>query len=136
MNKPPYGFCAHLFFVSTIILIFGGLFLHRLYRLLKVKINCLRVSTTEFDRKKFRTRRYNPNPINLSWKARKNPPKGKTKNRPFFSAQFQRTGYVTHYLQERNTHNKLDLNMVDHNSEWITMKMLKYAQMKTYLLKT
>ena len=50
MKKPPYGFCNHLFFASEINIIFGGLFLHSLYRLLKVKINFLRVPTNYFTR--------------------------------------------------------------------------------------
>ena len=52
MKKPPDGFCTHLFFVSSIILIFGGLFLHSLSKLLKVYIKWLRVPTTDFVRKK------------------------------------------------------------------------------------
>ena len=56
------------------------LFLHSLSRLHKVTLNWLRSLTTEFARQKFRTRRENPNSIQLIWKARKNPPKGHTKN--------------------------------------------------------
>ena len=57
VTKPPYGFCTHLFFASGIILIFGGLFLHRISKIIKVKLNWLRVPTTESARQKCRTRR-------------------------------------------------------------------------------
>ena len=66
LKNPPDGFFTHLFFVSEIILIFGGLFLHRLSRLLKVNINCIMVPTTDFARQKCRTRRDNQNSINPS----------------------------------------------------------------------
>ena len=83
LKKPTDLFFTHLFFASAIILIFGGLFLHSLSRILKVKPNLLRVPETEFAREKIRTRRDNPNSSKISWKAIKNPPKGHTKNRPF-----------------------------------------------------
>ena len=83
LKMPPDGFSTHLFFASAIILIFGGLFLHRLSRLLKYNPNLVRVPTTDFARKKCRTRRYNPKSIRPSWKARNKPPKVRTKNRPF-----------------------------------------------------
>ena len=51
LKNPPYGFCNHLFFFSAIILIFGGLFLHRIYRLITVKLNWLRVTTTDLVKK-------------------------------------------------------------------------------------
>ena len=57
VKNPPDGFCAHLIFALAIILIFRGLFLHTLYRLIKSKLNWLRVSTTDFERQIFRTRR-------------------------------------------------------------------------------
>ena len=84
LKKPQNGLCTNLFFDSEIILIFGGLFLYILSRLLKLKLNWLRVITTDFTRQKHRTRRENPNSSKLSWKARKKPPKANTKNRPFF----------------------------------------------------
>ena len=59
-NKPPDVFCTHLFFSSSTILIFGGLFLHRLSSIFKVSIKCIRVPTTYFARKS-RTRRDNIN---------------------------------------------------------------------------
>ena len=96
VKNPPDRFCASLFFDSSIVLILGGLFLHRLYRILKFNLNWLRVPTTDFSRQKIRTRRENPNSGKLIWKARKKPPKVHTKNRPFFSAQFQRIGYKVH----------------------------------------
>ena len=84
VNKPPDVFCTHILFASSIILIFGGLFSHRLYRILKVKSNFLRVPTTDFSRRKIRTRRDNPNSSNPRWKARNKPPKIHTKNTHFF----------------------------------------------------
>ena len=44
LKKPPYGFSTHLFFDSAIMLIFGGLFLHRISRLLVVNINWISVA--------------------------------------------------------------------------------------------
>ena len=46
VKKPPYGFCTHLFLASTIILISGGLFLHMISRILKLKLKWIRVPTT------------------------------------------------------------------------------------------
>ena len=43
LKNPPDGFFTHLFFASAIILIFGGLFLHRLSMLLKFNPNRIRV---------------------------------------------------------------------------------------------
>ena len=61
LKRPPDGFFTHLFFASEIILILGGLFLHRLSRILKVNLNWISVPTTDFARQRFRTRRENPN---------------------------------------------------------------------------
>ena len=36
LKNPPDGFCTHQLFASTIILIFGGLFFHRISRILKI----------------------------------------------------------------------------------------------------
>ena len=88
MKNPPDEFCTHLFFASAIILIFGGLFLHILSRLIKFNTNCLRVPTTDFARQKYTTRRDNPNSSKLSWKVIKKPPKGHTKKIPFFMNNF------------------------------------------------
>ena len=68
LKKPPDGSFTRLFFASSIILIFGAFILHGLSRLLKLNINCIRVSTTDFERKKCRTIRYHPNSSNPSWK--------------------------------------------------------------------
>ena len=48
LKNPPDGFCTHLFFASSIILIFGGTFLYRISRILKVNLKWLRVQTTDF----------------------------------------------------------------------------------------
>ena len=58
--------------------------------------------------------RDNPNSSQISWKAKKNPPKRHTKIVPLFYTQFQRIGCVTYYLQEWNNQNKLDLTMMVH----------------------
>ena len=50
---------------------------------MKVKLNWLRVPATYFLKQKCRTRGKNPSSSDLMWKARKNPPKSHTKNRPF-----------------------------------------------------
>ena len=48
---------THLFFASAIILIFSDIFLHRISRLLKVKLKRIRVPTDDFSRQKCRTGR-------------------------------------------------------------------------------
>ena len=50
VKKPTYGFCTRLFFVSTIIIICGGIFLHRLSILLKFKPKLIIFPTTYFAR--------------------------------------------------------------------------------------
>ena len=65
------------------------------------------MSTTDFSRQQCRIRRDNTNSINPSWKARKNPPKVHTKNRPFYSAKFQRIGYATCYIQKWDPKKKI-----------------------------
>ena len=83
MKKPPYGFCTHLLFASATMLIFGGIFLHRIYSLIKVNIKWTSMKTADFARQKCITRRKNPNSRKSSWKTRQNTPKGQTKIRPF-----------------------------------------------------
>ena len=91
---------THIFFASANILIFGGLFYIGSSGYSSSIFNWIWVLTTDFAKQKYRTRRDNPNSSNPSWKARKKPPKGHTRNIPFFSAQFQRIGYTTCYIQE------------------------------------
>ena len=79
VKKHPDGIFTHIFFASSIILIFSRVFLRIISRLHKVQLNLLRVLTTEFAREKFRSRRDSSDSIKLIWKARKNPPKGHTK---------------------------------------------------------
>ena len=86
LKKPPNGLCNLLLFASAKILIFGGLFIHRISRILKFKLNWLRVPTTDFARQKLTTMMENPCSSNVIWKARKNPSKGHPKNRPLFPA--------------------------------------------------
>ena len=95
-KKPPVVFCTHLFFASEIILIFIGLFLHRKFRLLKVNIKSLMVTTSDLAREKSKTRRENPNSIKLSLKSRKKHPKGHIRKYTLFSTQFQKMVYVTY----------------------------------------
>ena len=66
VNNPSDGFYTHLLFVSAIILIFVGLCLHRLSRLLRVNLNWLSVTTTDFESQTIRTRRENINSSKLS----------------------------------------------------------------------
>ena len=47
-KNPSYGFCAHILYASTIILIFSGLFLHRISRLLVVNLKWLRIPIVYF----------------------------------------------------------------------------------------
>ena len=51
LNKPPDGFCTHLFFASEIVLIFGGLFFYGIFRIFKFKIKWLRATTNDFIQK-------------------------------------------------------------------------------------
>ena len=60
----------------------------------------IRVTTTDFERQKFRTRRDNKNSGKISWKARKKPPKGHTKNIPFFFCTISKDGKY-HILSSR-----------------------------------
>ena len=46
-KKPP----KRLLFAPSIILIVGGLFLHKISRILKANLKCLRVPTTDSERK-------------------------------------------------------------------------------------
>ena len=127
MKKPTDGFCTHIFFASEIIIIFGGLFLHRLSRILKVW-----VAKTDFERQKWITKRWNPNSIKLSWKAKKRPPKVHTKNRPFVLCTISKDG-ICHILSSRvESSEKHYLTMMGPRSYLITLQMLTYFQRKTY----
>ena len=99
VKNPPDGFFFHIFFALSIILIFCGLFLHRLFSILKSNINWIRETTSDFSKQKFITRRENPSSINISCKLRKKPPKGHTKIDPLFSKKIQWIGYDTYSLQ-------------------------------------
>ena len=68
--------------------------------ILKFNIKWIRVPTTDFTRQKCGTRRENPNSSELSWKARKNPPKGHTKNTPFFFCTISKD-IICHILSSR-----------------------------------
>ena len=131
LKKPPDGLFANIFFASEIILNFSGIFLHRLSRILKFKINWLRVPTTNFSKQKCRTRRENPKSIKPSCKARKKTPKFHTKIYPLSTVQFQRIEYATYSLQYYNLWGKLDFTLMVQQSKFITLTMHTYNQMKT-----
>ena len=97
VKKPPDGFYTCIFFASAIILIFGGLFLHRLSRLLEVDIKWIRFLPTYFVWQHCRNRRENTNWGNPSWNARKRTPKGHTKDRPFCFYKMSKGG-ICHIL--------------------------------------
>ena len=85
VNKSPDGFCTHIFFALKMILIFGGIYLHILSRLLKVNLKLLKATNTYFARQHLITSRDNSNSSKPNWKARNKPTKGHTKNRHFVS---------------------------------------------------
>ena len=99
-KKPPDGFCTHPLFASSITLIFGGLFLHRISRILKAKLDWLKMPTIEFSRQKCVTKRENPNSSKLSWMEIKKPPKGHTKNIPFVFCTISKSR-ICHILSPR-----------------------------------
>ena len=68
--------------------------------LLKFNPNRIRVPKNDFTRQKCRTRRDNPYSNNPSWKARKKPFKGHTKNRSFFSCKNSKDR-ICHMLYSR-----------------------------------
>ena len=96
VKNPPDGFCSRLLFASVVIIIFGGIFVHRLYRILKVQLKLIKVPTTDFERQKFSTRRENQNSSKPIQKARNKPPKGYTKNRLFVFSTISK--YLIFYI--------------------------------------
>ena len=96
VKKPPDGFFNNIFFASAIILLFCGLFLHRLSRILKFKLKWVRAQKTDFSRQKFRNRRDNPNSSKPIWKARKKPLKDHNKNRIFVLCTI--SNYITCHI--------------------------------------
>ena len=80
MKTPPYGFCINILFASTIILIFTGIILNILSRILILKIKLLRVPTVHFEQNNCRNSRENTKSIIPSWKEGKKPPKIHTEN--------------------------------------------------------
>ena len=100
VKKPPDEFFTNILFASEIILIFGGLFLHRLSRILKFKLKCLRMPKNDFSGQKFRTRRENPNSSKPSWRSRNQPLQGHTNNRPFVFCKISKDR-ICHILSSR-----------------------------------
>ena len=98
-NKPQDGFCTHLLFASAIILIFDGIFLHRLSRILKIKLKWLRVSTADFASKNAEIEgriQIQVNPVVRQEIIRQ---KVTPKTDPLSSAKFQRMGYAIYSFQ-------------------------------------
>ena len=62
-------------FASTIILIFGGLFLIFLFQFYQVKYKWLNIPKYNFDKEKCGNNRNHPKAVKPSCKSRKNPPK-------------------------------------------------------------
>ena len=122
--------CTHLFFVSSIILVFGGLFLHRLSRLLKVYIKWLRVPTTEFVRKNAELVQRIQIQVNPVVRQEISLPKATPKTYPLFSAKFQIIGYDTYSLQEWNPTNNLILTLMGHKSSLINLPILTFDHRK------
>ena len=48
MKKPLDGLCNHILFASTLILIFKGIFIHNISRILIIKLKLLRVPIVYF----------------------------------------------------------------------------------------
>ena len=131
LKNPPDGFCTHLFFVSSIILIFRGLCLHRLSMIIKVYIKCLRVPTTDFVRKNTELVGRIQIQVNPVGRQEISHPKSTPKTYPFFSSQFQIIGYDTYSLQEWNPPNKLVLTLMGHKPSLINLPILNFDQRKT-----
>ena len=64
VNKPPDVFFTHIFFDSKIILIFSGIFLLRLSRLLIVNLKWIKVPTVDFSKTKSETQERTQNQLN------------------------------------------------------------------------
>ena len=115
VKNPPDGFFPHLFFASEIIVIFGWLFLHRLYRLLKSNINLPRVTKTDFARKKSELGGRIEIKVNPVISQAISFPEVTPEIVPLFSAQFHKIVYDIYTLQDWNPHRKLDLNLMGHH---------------------
>ena len=100
LKKTQYGFFTQFFFALTIIIIFCGLLLNRVSRLLIVNIKWLGVPIVDFSKKRCRNKRYNPKSSKPSCNARNTPPKGRNKNRPFSYYKFLK-GRIFHILSSR-----------------------------------
>ena len=92
MKKPSNGFFTHLFFASEIIIIFGGLLLHIPLRILKVKLNCIRVPTTDFARKKLESGKIIQIKANTVGRQEISLPNATSKIDLLIFAQFQKMG--------------------------------------------
>ena len=99
MKKPTDTFCTHLFFASAIILIFGGLFLHRIPRLLKVNLNLIRAPTTDFSRKNAEPGGRIQIQVISFGRQKRSLPKDAPKIDPLFSAKS--TDRICHILSSR-----------------------------------
>ena len=101
MNKPQEVFFTRILYASEIILIFGGLFLHRLSRILKVNIYWIRVPTNEISIKNAKpVKRIQIKVISVRQQERITPKA--TPEIEHFSAQFQIIQYYKYSLKEWN----------------------------------
>ena len=116
LKNPLDIFCNHHFFASAIILIYGGLFLHRLSRILKVKFNWISAKKLTLQDKNLESGSRIQIQVSSVGRQERILPKSTPKIYPLFSAQFQQMGYSTYSLQEFNPQNKLDLTLMGHHS--------------------
>ena len=87
-------------YASAIILIFGGLFLRRISRILKVNLNGIRLPITNFAKQNAEPGgRIQAQVISFGMQEI-SPPKEAPKIDPMFSAKFQSIGYATYYLRD------------------------------------
>ena len=91
-------------------------FLYRIYRILKVKLKKMRITSTDFARQKCRTRRDNSKPDNPVGRQDISLPKATPKTYPWSTVNFQRMGYSTYSPQEWNTQNVLDFTLMGQHS--------------------
>ena len=111
-KKPPDRFFTHILFVSTTILIVGGIFFHSLSRIIKFNIKWIRVPTTDLARKKKEPGGITQIQVNPVGRQEISLSKYTPKTDPLYSAKFQRIGYFTCSLKDWNTQNKLDLTLM------------------------
>ena len=98
----PFTTKTLFFYLIIIFLIFRGLFLHRLSRILKVKFNWIRVPTNEFSIKNAEPGGIIQIQVIPVGRQERIPPKATPNIDPFLTENFQRIGYDTYSLQVFN----------------------------------